>query len=502
MGYKKLIAIIRNQRPGGFPSAGLGIWYQSMILILVCVATAPSMAQQPLRRIPLRQLDQTQFHQFQKIQKSQTNTLRESNPQDRPHSTIIEAETLRTTKSGGTIGSQNMQSFNGNWSGGFQLFWSGNGPGQRLEVPIEAAADGLYSVVVHMTKASDYGNVAIGMQGRQLAAFTGYSTRVEKALVSLGNVRLRRGTNTLIFNVTGKFSRSRGYQVGIDRIDITTVQSAEAKSGGANDGTGQGGKGTGNQGGSSQYPSSSDQLNGRPGSHRPENDSNSSINLITAPGIPVGGGIFRLPHGLTLFRLHNETLTTEGFQIDSWDHHSSVLRFRWDATQLPDCRAVIWQVSTEKPKQIQLWSDSSALAAFQLDGIVGFGINGRTTVQENKGQFNFDFRKHGHLISDPFSERFYVQLIPINNPKERKPVGQPSNVITVNPPYELMTFNEDWKQGDATKSQFEITRLTAKQDQSEHSSQGVEERLDGHGEDVLDKIGGGSQSSQDDDDDN
>ena len=481
------------------------LWIIALACMIPCSFATKILGQQTIRYVPIRNAtaSQTQqdhpgvpqhpqqrnsVRQFQGIQSKHPlpnpdsqplNQLRRIRDQQSAGfgSKVIEAETLRVKKSGGTIGAQNMQQF-GSWSGGYQLIWTGNAIGQRLELPLQADVDGVHHIVMHITRASDFGDLSIGMQGRQLSTFSGFSTRVEKTTVDLGNIALRRGTNTLIVNVTGKVSRSSGYGVGIDRIDITpqrtTTHSNQANFPGSqphqqNPGRQQHGNGQSNMFG--LHP-----------------------NVILAPGNP---GTPLQDFGPTLLRQQNNQLTKAPYQIQGWGHHSSVVRFRWDATSIPDCRAVIWQVSTERPENIYIKPGGSPLVAFQFDGIVGFGINGQTTLQENKGQFHFEFRKFGHLITDPATQRFYVQVLPINHPGKRTAVGQQSNYIEIIPPkHQLIVFNPKWM-SDSTQQKFSITRLTAKQNSTEQLEDKINE--DHSGSNVIDKISGGSS---DDDDDN
>lgn len=205
-----------------------------------------------------------------------------------------------------------------------------------------------------------------------------------------------------------------------------------------------------------------------------------------------------LPSGAALYRLETQKLTASPTRVQSWNHPSSMVKFYWDATAIKGCGAVIWQVSMEDPNSIGLTNHSSALEALQFNGIVAFGINRQTTSHQNKGQFHFNFKKYGHLIKDPLAQSFYIQIIPVNNSKERKPVGQPSAAIQILPPYETMVFNENWGTG-SDQHKFKIMQLTSKLNAAEQLEKKRHENnhQDGSGQGTIDKIAG---SSNDDDD--
>ncbi|MDB5384406.1 MAG: putative rane-bound dehydrogenase domain protein, partial [Planctomycetaceae bacterium] len=75
----------------------------------------------------------------------------------------LEGESLKIVgKTGGNAVSQPMSGFSADrWSGNDQLWWTGGGPGARLELELPVATDGTYQIEVALTMARDYGIVQI-----------------------------------------------------------------------------------------------------------------------------------------------------------------------------------------------------------------------------------------------------------------------------------------------------------------------------------------------------
>jgi hypothetical protein len=148
---------------------------------------------------------------------------------------MIEAEGLMGAASvtAGELRLQDMGGFepdSGRWSGGTQLWWVLSRPGARLALALRAPAAGTYELVSYFTRAQDYGDVRVSVNGRTLSPIVrGYSPTVEPTgPVSFGRVPLRAGANTVIVEIVGKDARSQGYSdgylVGIDGFVIRRVQ--------------------------------------------------------------------------------------------------------------------------------------------------------------------------------------------------------------------------------------------------------------------------------------
>ncbi len=137
---------------------------------------------------------------------------------------LIEAETLRVT-SGQDASRQEMGSFGGTWSGAAHLFWRPTGAGQALELAFPAREAGEKEVLLHLTKSWDYGQFRFRVNGTAADLIVDlYSGRqgkcVRRTPVSLGRLKIEKGTNTLRIEVAGKSEASPGYYFGLDGLMI------------------------------------------------------------------------------------------------------------------------------------------------------------------------------------------------------------------------------------------------------------------------------------------
>jgi hypothetical protein len=147
----------------------------------------------------------------------------------RPRKTagLIEAEELvgAARVTAGELQVQEMGPFeteSASWSGGKQLWWVEGRPGARLTLHLRAPAAGRYELLGHFTRATNYADVRVSVNGRALTlVVTGYAPVVEPTgPVSFGRVPLRAGANEVVVEIVGKDPRSQGYSegylVGID----------------------------------------------------------------------------------------------------------------------------------------------------------------------------------------------------------------------------------------------------------------------------------------------
>jgi hypothetical protein len=140
---------------------------------------------------------------------------------------VLDAEDLlgEARATGGRLEVQDMGGFESataTWSQARQLWWVGARPGARLTLPLRAERAGRYTLEGVFTRARDYGNVRLSVNGRALAPeVAGYAAAVEATgPVAFGPVALRAGVNELVVELVGKDPRSQGYGdgylVGID----------------------------------------------------------------------------------------------------------------------------------------------------------------------------------------------------------------------------------------------------------------------------------------------
>jgi hypothetical protein len=129
-----------------------------------------------------------------------------------------------------------------------EVFWSrdllvfrGEGPGSRIDLPLEVAEDGRYELIAQVAHAPDYGNYTALLDGKPIAAESDlehepgavggggaeirpYHTEVYVAQDHLlGWPELRKGRHTVTFVCTGKDSRSAGYLLGVDTLVLARI---------------------------------------------------------------------------------------------------------------------------------------------------------------------------------------------------------------------------------------------------------------------------------------
>jgi len=148
-----------------------------------------------------------------------------------PTPLAYEGETLvvAAKASEGGIVEQQMAEFGPAWSKNAQALWQPTKVGSTLSFPLLVGmnTDALYSVAIAYTRAPDYGQVQLTVNGAPVGApFDGYAAKVTHAgTVVLGTVLLKKGPawNQFVFAVTSKNAASTAYYVGIDQIKLNPV---------------------------------------------------------------------------------------------------------------------------------------------------------------------------------------------------------------------------------------------------------------------------------------
>jgi hypothetical protein len=134
----------------------------------------------------------------------------------------VEGEALiaKAKASAGNIASQPMSRFGKGWSGDAHLLWTGGAAGAVLDLAVDVPAPGLYAVEIYFTRAPDYAQVAIEVDGKSSpATFSGYAPRVAPpAPMQAGKFPLQAGARKLSLKITGKVAQSTGYLVGLDQV--------------------------------------------------------------------------------------------------------------------------------------------------------------------------------------------------------------------------------------------------------------------------------------------
>ena len=138
---------------------------------------------------------------------------------------VFEGESLKIVgKTGGNAASQAMSGFpKDKWSGTDHLWWTGAGPGARLELELPVATAGTYDVEVVLTMARDYGIVQLLVDGEILGGpIDCYDVDVvTTGVMSVGPKMLTAGEHKLGFQITGANPKAeKGYMVGIDYVRL------------------------------------------------------------------------------------------------------------------------------------------------------------------------------------------------------------------------------------------------------------------------------------------
>jgi hypothetical protein len=121
------------------------------------------------------------------------------------------------------------------------LFFEGEGPGSRIDIPIDVPGSGRYEILARIAQAPDYGNYyalfdgkAMNLDSREAltsempttgpAIFQNYLPEVYVAVDHpLGWLPLKGGRHTLSFVCVGRDGRSAGYYLGINDVVLERV---------------------------------------------------------------------------------------------------------------------------------------------------------------------------------------------------------------------------------------------------------------------------------------
>ena len=153
----------------------------------------------------------------------------------RQSSISIELEDLAASAraSGGRMDRQDMRGFGGGWSGGAQLFWGAPMPVDKpirnwphLSVTFGAPAADTYDLILHYTSAPDFGTFRVFLDGQAVADIDGYGPGVAPQARGLGQRKLSPGNHELLVTVFAKAGASRGFSVGLDRIELRPMGSS------------------------------------------------------------------------------------------------------------------------------------------------------------------------------------------------------------------------------------------------------------------------------------
>jgi putative membrane-bound dehydrogenase-like protein len=139
----------------------------------------------------------------------------------------IEGETMKIIgKTGGNAASQAMGGFTKDrWSGVDHLWWTGAGPGARLDLELPVEADDKYSVEIVLTMARDYGIVQLLLDdeplGEPIDCFNDPDV-ITTGVLSYGPRTLTKGNHKLSLKIVGANPKAaKAYMVGVDYVRLS-----------------------------------------------------------------------------------------------------------------------------------------------------------------------------------------------------------------------------------------------------------------------------------------
>lgn len=122
----------------------------------------------------------------------------------------------------GSVTAQDMRDFNkGKWQDNDQLWWTGVGPGAKLNLRLPAKDAGKHRLDVVLTKAPDYAIVQLHLDGKKTGEPIDLynADGVVNATVSLGVYELTAGDHTLTVEIVGANEKAiKSYMFGLDTI--------------------------------------------------------------------------------------------------------------------------------------------------------------------------------------------------------------------------------------------------------------------------------------------
>lgn len=128
------------------------------------------------------------------------------------------------------------------------LFFEAEGPGSRIDLPLDVPATGRYEILARIAQAPDYGNYFALLDGKPLnldnrealtseipttgpAVFQNYLPEVYVAVEHpLGWLQLEKRRHTLSFICVGRDGRSAGYHLGINDVVLEAIPETASRS--------------------------------------------------------------------------------------------------------------------------------------------------------------------------------------------------------------------------------------------------------------------------------
>lgn len=142
---------------------------------------------------------------------------------------VYEGEVLvklgKVQVAGGKVVAQPMAGFGSGWSGNAQLLWTGGAVGAVMDLNVDIKEPGNYSVELHMTRAPDYANLRLEVEGK--ASVIPVDLFARKVMpdrpLRMGTFALKAGPQKISFMIVGKNAQSTNFFVGLDYIVLSRV---------------------------------------------------------------------------------------------------------------------------------------------------------------------------------------------------------------------------------------------------------------------------------------
>ncbi|MBE3096703.1 MAG: DUF2961 domain-containing protein [Planctomycetes bacterium] len=136
----------------------------------------------------------------------------------------IEGEALEIIgKTGGLTQTQQMDQYNGDWSGQEHLWWTRAKPGDKLDLAVPVKDAGKYKVALQLTKARDYGIVQLYLDDKKCGGPVDlYNPNViPSGVLDLGVHDLAAGKHKLTLEITGANEKAvKSYMAGVDYVRL------------------------------------------------------------------------------------------------------------------------------------------------------------------------------------------------------------------------------------------------------------------------------------------
>ena len=113
----------------------------------------------------------------------------------------------------GDVQTQSLESYDGKWSDGGQLWWTPDKANGVLTFQLPVTEAGTYDVTAYLTKAADYGTFRVTVNGKELPGEIDLYNDgvVPTGPVPAGSVKLKAGDNEVKVINIGKSPMSKGY---------------------------------------------------------------------------------------------------------------------------------------------------------------------------------------------------------------------------------------------------------------------------------------------------